>query len=141
MDEQMVRKHIGEIRDRLRVIESERDVLLTLLRGYEGWLRLYANGHLTSQLPLPITAHTGRKEKRVSFRGAIRQVVEEAHGEPLHVKEIWRRVQELGAMTKSKDALAAIDFTCYSMRERMKKVAPRTWQSLDDEAATRGEGS
>jgi len=133
MDEQMVREHIGEIRERLKTIETEREVLLTLLRGYEGWLRLYSNGAAGAQLPLLAPTVTQTAPKRVSFRGAIRQVLKAARGEPLHVKEIWLRVQELGAHTRSKDPVAAIDFTCYSFKGAIKKVAPRTWRWVEDD--------
>jgi len=134
MDEQMVREHIAEIRGRLKTIETEREVLLTLLRGYEGWLRLYSNGAAGAQLPLLAATVTQSAPKRVSFRGAIRQVLEAARGEPLHVKEILLRVQELGAQTQAKEPTAAVDFTCYSFKGAAQRVAPRTWRWVGDDS-------
>jgi hypothetical protein len=59
-------------------------------------------------------------------------VLKEARGEPLHVKEIWRRVSAKGAKTAAKSPLGAIDLTCYSILKyhpkALEKVRPRTWR-------------
>jgi len=128
MDEKTVRDHMDTIRARLRQLEAERDVLQTLLRGYEGWLRVYVNGNAPSQLSLPPAPPIHGK---MSIRRAIVQVLKDARGEPLHCKEIWRRAEELGAKTTSKNPAAAVDFTAYTLKE-IKKVAPRTWSYIGE---------
>lgn len=129
MNEKTVRDHMETIRARLRQLDTERDVLGTLLKGYEGWLRVYINGGTPSQLPLQAMRST--IQGKMSIRRAVIQVLKDARGEPLHCKEIWRRAQEIGAKSKAKNPIAAIDFTGYTLPE-IKKVAPRTWKYIGD---------
>jgi hypothetical protein len=114
---------MDELRTRLKKVEEERQVLLTLLQGYEGWLRLFANG--SARPPHPMLDM--RPKGTISLRKAIRQIVQEARGIPVHAKEIWLRAHELGAMTGASDPVAAVDYTAYSIKG-IKKVAPRTWR-------------
>ena len=135
MDEQAVRLHLSEIQQRLRDIDEERDVLLNLLKGYEGWLRLRGSKN-GSQLSLhgELTARVVRSTKpkgKVSLRGSVLKVIKEARGEGVHSSEIWRRVQALGANTAAKDPHAIIDLTAYSLKSGghpVEKAAPRTWR-------------
>ena len=128
MDEGTVRGHMDDLRERLKRIEAERDVILTLLKGYEGWLRLYPNGSV-QQLPLPAKPAnvSAQHRKPLSIRRAIESVIREARGEPLHVIEIWRRVEALGVTSNSKDKPAMVDYTMYAL-DNVEKVEPRTWR-------------
>jgi hypothetical protein len=58
----------------------------------------------------PIAERPKRRRVRSqgeSWNGAIEAVLRDA-GEPLHINEIWRRVQERGFTTTAKDPLRAI---------------------------------
>jgi len=128
MEEKTVRGHLDEVREALKKNEEEREALLEILRGYEGWLRLRgSNGQLKlAEAKVPLAARKGV----VSFRSAVLAVLREAHGEPLHSKEILQRALSMGATTTAKSPQAITDLMCYSLKEvhPIEKVAPRTWR-------------
>ena len=134
MEEKTVRTHLDEVKGALKKNEEEHDVLLSLLRGYEGWLRLHgSNGaaQLTLVEPKPrVTTPKGI----ISFRSAVIAVIKEAHGEPLHTKEILRRALSRGATTAAKQPENITDLMCYSLMKDypVAKVAPRTWSWKGD---------
>ena len=132
MDEGIVRKHLEEIRHRLNQLDEERDVLLNLLKGYEGWLRLKGatNGHQPQLMPAR-SADRFKPKGTISLRRAILKVIREAGGEPLHSSAILTRVHSLGAVTEAKDPQAVVDLTAYSLQkggEPIEKCDPRTWR-------------
>jgi hypothetical protein len=146
MEAKTVRLNLEEIRGALARNEEEHDVLLSLLKGYEGWLRLNPEAS-APQMSLPLAE--GRTPRpatpgTISMRGAVLRVLREAHGEPLHSKEILRRVTALGAMSNAKNPLGMMDLLAYSLAKShpMKKVGPRTWRYYADEDANgNGDGA
>ena len=142
MDEVTVREQLHAVREDLERNEAEHAVLESLLKGYEGWLRLMAgNGVSASQLPMMAAVVNGKARAvngkartapkgRRSMRGAVLQVLADARGESIHAKEILRRARELGANTTAKDPEAIMDLMGYSLREGhpIEKSAPRTWR-------------
>jgi hypothetical protein len=134
MDETAVRQHLKEVQQRLAVLDEEREVLLSLVRGYEGWLRLQGNS-AGPQLTLGVTVQKKNPtapKGTTSLRGAVLRAIKDAHGAPLHSKEILRRIQALGAKTEARNPVAIIDLTAYSLAntdgQPIKKVGPRTWR-------------
>lgn len=139
MDQDAVRSQLREVQEALKRNDEERDILVSLIHGLEGWLRLHGTAPVVT-LPLPTmvvpTEATGRRSSRVkgtiSLRQAVQDVLKEAQGAPLHVKEILRRAQERGAVTESRDPQSVIDFVTYGLKTRdgapVEKVAPRTWR-------------
>lgn len=131
MDEQSVRSQLLEVRKTLARNEEEHEILLSLLNGFEGWLRLHANGR-SPQLTLPLETTQARTAPRgeISLRSAVLQVLKEARGQPLHSKEILVRATALGAATTSKDPVAIVDLTAYSLQKggaTIEKTGPRIW--------------
>lgn len=143
MDEPTVRRQLAEVQAALDGIEQEREVLLSLARGYEGWLRLHGlNGQKPAKPSLQASAKrritkgsVGRAVEQVvgelSYRRAVLDVLKEARGEPLHVKEILNRARAKGANTKAKDPVGITDLLLYSSEKQgqpVRKSGPRTWK-------------
>ncbi len=129
MDEETVRQHMEEVRERLGVIQEESTALRLLLKGYERWLRFYGSPFEQPQTKLLDDAVTDSFPPKGSptLREAVRQVVEDAEGEPLHCTEIWDRAKRLGAMTTGEDPVAVVDFTTYTLKG-VQRVGHRTWR-------------
>ena len=142
MKETDIRSQLEEVREALKSNEEEHDVLVSLLKGYEGWLRLRGSTNGASQLPIPTLTEPPKRGSRgpkgtMSFRQAVLAVVRDARGEPLHVKEILDRTKKMGAITAAKDPYAITDLMSYSLMkssEPMKKVAGRTWKWVGKDA-------
>ena len=136
MNEEQVREHLTEVRKELAQIDALREPLLALVKGYEGWLRLLQNGSAVGrQIPFA-EAQPGRRRQRtpkgsISITAAIAQVLHDAHGEPLHVKEIWRRAVVLGARSDAKNVEGITDLTCHRIKEA-ERVEPRTWRWVEE---------
>ncbi|MBI4321039.1 MAG: hypothetical protein HY675_21315 [Chloroflexi bacterium] len=127
MDEKMVLQQMAEVNHRLDEINEEAKALRALLRGYERWLRFYSSAE--EGLSPPLLDDTYRPYSPVeamSLRDAVRHVLQSAD-EPLHCREIWLRVQQLGTVTSARDPAAAIDFTCHTLKG-IRKVGYRTWR-------------
>ena len=133
MDEAIVREHLAEIRKALAGNEEEHEVLMNLLKGYEGWLRLH--GETPSALQLGFSVNGEGKGKtapkgKLSLRRAVIQVLQDARGMSLHASEMWRLVQALGVQTSSPNPVGVVDFTAHSLKRQglVEKTAPRTWR-------------
>jgi hypothetical protein len=137
MDAATVRKHLAEITTQLGRNEDEHEVLISLQRGYEGWLRLNPEAS-PAPAPTPPMApmfdvppmKRGKPVGSVSFRGAVLQILRDARGEPLNVREILPRALALGAATNAKNPLGAVDLMAHSLKRShpVEKVGPRTWR-------------
>ena len=125
MDEKTVRIHLEEIQNSLERNEEEREVLVTLLKGYEGWLRLHGatNGHAEpGQLVLAVEVDEGP-----GWRPTVSAILQEARGEPLHSKEILARARIRGLKTNAKNPVSAVDLTARSL-PNVEKAGPRLWK-------------
>jgi len=134
MDADTVSKQLQEVQAELRRVEATRDVLTNLVKGYEGWLQLKEAGVQGSLLPDAVEKAVQKRstEKRgvISVRGAILQVLKDAHGEPLHAAEIWKRAYNMGARTKVAEPKDLMDLNLISLRKRhpeITRVEPRTY--------------
>lgn len=133
MDEVTVRKNLDEIRGELDRVEEQREVLLSLMNGYEGWLRLNANGQRAQlkfpeaqQLPAPVPP-LRPAPARPSFRGAAIQVLRDARGAALHTTEIWSRMLAAGVVSEAKRPENFIVLN-YRTVPQAEKVAPKTFR-------------
>lgn len=132
MDAKTIRDQLEVVKANLQRNEDEKNVLLDLLRGYEGWLRLYGETNGAAQVALPLAKRVMDTTTKgtISMRSAIKKVLQDARGMPLHSKEIWRRAQEMGAKTDGQSPLGLVDLSAFSLSktEPVEKVAPRTWR-------------
>ena len=66
----------------------------------------------------------------ISYRSAVLRVLREAHGEPLHTKEIARRAEAVGGKSAAKDPIAITDLVIHNLAKShpVTKTAPRTWR-------------
>ena len=140
MDESAVRKQLDELRNELARFDDERNVIVSLIRSYETWLRLRGkdDGSIAPVLPgllppeeVPVAVvANGNDALGPSFRGSVLRVIQEAHGEPLHAKEILRRVEALGAKTTAKNKLSVVALAIRSLMDKqpIEKAGPRMWR-------------
>ena len=137
MDEQVVRQQLAEVQTQLSRNEEERTILLDLVHGLEGWLRLGGFG-VNAQGSFPrladivdgtYAARGPQPKGTMSFRSGVTKVLDDAHGAPLHAKEIARRILELGVVTSARDIPGIVDLTCKNI-VGAEKVAPRTWRKI-----------
>ena len=140
MDAEIVKKHLAEVNEQLGQLEEERDVLVSLVRGYEGWLRLHGHSNGSKPVeavPIPLPIKKLRKARTaiqgtISMRSAVQTVLQRAHGEPIHSREILSRARALGAETTSKNPEGVIDLICYTLKQRKKvpleRIGPMTWR-------------
>jgi hypothetical protein len=135
MDAKMAREQLRELHDALGKLDEERDVYLSLINGYEGFLRLHGEG----RSPLPPASKVAPRESgshtpqgKLSLRQAVLQVLTEAHPHPVHVKEILARVTAMGAVTNAKSPEKVIDLVAYNLKTRsgkpIERVSPRSWR-------------
>lgn len=68
----------------------------------------------------------------VSMTQAVKEVLQEAHGEPMHVVDILAKAQAKGAITESSDPANSTDILLSKFRKRdhlpVERTAPRTWK-------------
>lgn len=136
MDDQSVRAQLVETKARLKIVEEEREILLSLIHGFEGWLRInlgdraLAGVHQPAMLPETVIRPSNARVGTISMRAAVRQVLRDAHGSPLHTKEIYRRVSELGAKTTAGRPESVVDLTALTLskNEPIERISPRTWR-------------
>jgi hypothetical protein len=140
VDEAAVREQLEQVRVALARNEEEHEALVTIVKGFEAWLRLNTRPAVT--LPLPVVAAKIENAKpplarhavkgKLSVRQAVLQVLKDARGEPLHAKEIARRVSEMGAVTSSKNPAGVVGLVANSLQTRdsqpIEKVAGQTWR-------------
>jgi hypothetical protein len=138
MDETSVRQRLDEVRAELARLDDERAAVIAILRGYETWLRVHGTSP-SVQMPLPLplrrpepaTAPVSAEPEtsRPSYRSSVLRALQEAHGEPLHTKEIAHRAVQLGGKSGAKDPVAITDLVIHSLAKNhpVRKVSPRTW--------------
>ena len=141
MDADTIRGELDQVKAHLESNEEEKIVLLDLLHGYEGWLRLYGKKNGSGQVELPLAAPRSTAPKgEVSMRGTIKEILRESRGEPLHSKEIWRRAQERGVKSSGKNPVGLIDLTAYTLMKTqpIERTAPRTWRWMEEKLINDG---
>lgn len=97
--------------------------------------------------PIPVELLAGRRRRNrsdgSSWNGVVSQVLEDA-GSPLHLKDIWRRIQETGFETGSKDPLRSLASVLVRHPDvhrtgrntyALKSVSAQSQESLDDLAS------
>lgn len=140
MDEKAVRRQAAEVKTELTRNEREHEVLLSLLKGLEGWLEL--NGSRPRPAPhLLLSSADGQAkppklQEVPSARGSVLKVIREAGGASLHVKDILEQVRQMGARVKEDNPAGMIDLMLYSLKKSeypVEKVGPRTWRWAGDQ--------
>ena len=130
MDEGAIRKTLEELTGELDQLEARRQAILTAQKGLEALLGLRSKPEMQTELQLPTPNPTKQKGTR-SLRSAVKQVIQDARGSPLHSKEILKRARAMGASTAAKDPVAIIDLVMSSLRRDggpVERTAPRTWR-------------
>jgi len=144
VDATKARQQLREWNEQLSRLDEEREVLLSLVRGFEGWLRLHGDVALHAPVKAAPSIERPRTRRRtaprpatslkgsISLRKAVLQVLREAHGEPVHVREILARIEALGAVTEAKNPLKIIDLIASGAKTRnhepIERVSPRSWR-------------
>lgn len=151
MNDSAIRGLIEEFRTDLAALEQRRTALLDGIKALENVLATAApasaNGNAVptiapSWVPVPSVvadetqpyqARPGHSATKgtISLRRSIRQVLLDAHGEPLTADEILRRIEAMGARTEAKDPVGVVDFAAYSLKLSglpLEKVGRRTWR-------------
>lgn len=131
IEETKIREALEELRAELARMDDRRSVLQSLVRNYETLLRIEGKEIVRPGLsPLPVEPPKPTPTDAPSFRGSVLKVLRDAQGEPLQVKELYRRVHELGATTTSKHPLSVVALNIISLSEShpIEKTAPRTWR-------------
>ena len=136
MDAKNIRTQLEEVTDRLAVLDAERDVLLSLRTGLEGWLALQQNGKTSNgQGTLDLTEPhrpTGKPVGSTSLRGVIIPILQAAGGQPLTTKEILVRARSRGADSAAKDPEGVVDLILYTLKKRngkpVERVGPQKWR-------------
>jgi hypothetical protein len=145
MDETTLRSRLREAYGELNQLDERREALTDLVRGYEKLIRLNGlppveneQNNPTLSLPTP-----GRQKGTVSMRSAVQQVLREARGEPLHIREVYHRAQALGATSDAKNPVRITDLLIYTLIHRgglpIQKVAPATYRWIGHENDGKGD--
>lgn len=136
MDKTSVKAQLDQVKDRLSVLDAERDVLNTIRAGLEAWLTLGDKGRVngakqpTLRLGDP-KAPTGKPVGSVSLRGQVLPILQAA-GHPMTTAEIYASAQGRGAASGAKDPAGVVDLILYTMKKRngapVQRVGPQTWR-------------
>jgi hypothetical protein len=116
-----IKARIDSVIKDIEVLDKRREILRKILSAYE---------ELDSLAAVGAKPQKNRTKGVRSLRGAVLEVLQKAEG-PLTTKEIWRRVQDLGAETDAHNPVAVVDLTVYQLKrtgEPVKKVGPATWE-------------
>jgi hypothetical protein len=129
MDAKMAREQLRELNDQIKALDDEREVLLSLINGYNGWLRLHGE---SPPEPRKAVQRSNVPAGDVSLRSAVLTVLKQAHGSPVHVREILARITTMGAVTRAKSPEKVIDLVAYNLKTRkgepLERVSPRSWR-------------
>ena len=129
MDRDTMRKQMEGIRDELNRLDEERTALDALIRDYEAWFRARPeNGAKPQRQPAQgVSGRGGKPKGSVSFRKGEIMVLQQARGEPLVDEEIWRRMQDVGVKSDSKNPLGFVNLTAKGLDD-VERVSPKTWR-------------
>ena len=136
MDKASVKAQLDQVRERLGVIDAERDVLNTIRAGLEAWLGL-AEGKGRNSAKQPTLrlgdpkSPTGKPVGSVSLRGQVLPILKAA-GRPMTTSEIYASAQGRGAQSGAKDPAGVVDLILYTMKKRngaqVERVGPQKWR-------------
>lgn len=138
MDEKKARRQLQDVKVALNKLDEEREFLVSLIHGYEGWLRLHgsSNGAATLTVRPRAARQSGAARTApkgsVSLRQAVLQIVREAQGSPVHIREILARALAMGAATNAQHPERIVDLVAYNLKSRsnqpLERVSPRSWR-------------
>lgn len=139
MDAKTVRGQLEEVTDRLTALDAERDVLMALRTGLEGWLALAGTGRTNGQATLDLVEPhrpAGKPVGSVSLRSTILPILRGAGGSPLTTHEIMVRARAKGADSAAKDPEGVIDLILYTLKKRshapVERLGPRKWRWIGE---------
>ena len=139
IDREAVCADIHRWQAELQAIEAKRESIQLVLRGLRGWLDGQPEMHRRAQSDVQPTTKAGAqvqrarripKDGRPSVRGAIKQVLIEGQGRPLHTDEILAAVTALGITINSPRPGGLVELNLHSLRRDghpIEKVATHTW--------------
>lgn len=136
-----LRRELHEREKEAARLQADLSALRNMVGGYELWLQNH--GRQTEQTE-EVTQHPRFVEVKappISFRSAVRKVVEDAGGEWLHLNEILGRAEALGAHTNAKRKANTVDFVLYNLRESgqpLEKKQGGFWRWTGDPTAASG---
>lgn len=132
MDRESVRKQLEETRQRIAEIDEEKEILESLVRGFEGWLRLHAPipAHAVMSSEVSDTYFGNEPKGAVSMGAAIKEAIKESGHVVMHTKEIYEAALAKGAVTESKNPLNIVDIHLGRLAEQglVQKLGGRRWQ-------------
>lgn len=123
MDRSTISEHLRWVEDELARARELIGVLTSIRDGYVELLRL-------------ISATPRRRKSEVTMVGAAVEVLRSCYPEAMHVSELWRRVEAMGAVSNSSRPNDALSFALRSLAVRrgvVEKVGPATWRWCGDE--------
>jgi hypothetical protein len=130
---QQPRKQVEAIERELVELEGRRRALRKLLKAYQQLQGLVGEEQHHQR------THSRNNEPRgtTSLRSAVLKVIEDSD-EPLSAKEIWARVEEMGAQTSAKHPVAVVDLTAYQLRKSGKPIekSEKRWRKVTNPAPT-----
>ncbi|MBI2873482.1 MAG: hypothetical protein HYY09_00195 [Firmicutes bacterium] len=137
LDPEQIQGQLKEIEDSLSRLEQKRSGLITMKEALENWLQVQSNGKRSADGPKPREPRKPRgtkSDRGMSLRSAAVQVLMDARGKALHVSEIWKKAQALGATTSTKRPGGVIDSSLHLYRKKggpVEKSGPATWKWVD----------
>ncbi len=133
MDTESLREMVAKLEVERKAVEERLDAIKMAKRGLARMLKSLENG---TQPESPF-AERYRAKGAVSVRGTLLQVMEDAAGEPMHVKDIWNEVKRRGAISNAKDPPSAIDLNLIALSRQgfpLEKTGTRIWRWIGGEA-------
>ncbi len=93
---------------------------------------------------MSISVETVERQPRArsgTSRQFIIQALRQANGRPMHVKELWTAMKNLGATTSSERPENVVVALISRIEEpRIQKTGPSTWRWVDDAGSGKSEG-
>lgn len=110
MNERLARQMLAAAEAGLNDMEAEKDRLLRMRSLFEEWLIAHGFSVETATGLVPLKAV-------VTFPEAIRRILREANGQPVHRRDMPDRAKAMGVKSKAKNPLPVVDTALRRLRE------------------------
>ncbi len=125
--ERLIRQRLDQANGRLAEIEKERQLWLAIRDGDQKLLeQISGEKHgpalVLSKMPAAATLPPSSVVKCAKWPGAIREILQAAHGAVLTTEEIYKIAQEAGLKSESRKPLGQVDWNIAKMIR--EKTAP-----------------
>ena len=113
----------------LEMLQAEHEALADFIQG--------------TQSLLEFLKKDAQEESPITIRDALREILQQAQGQPMTSVDIAERISRMNVPTKARDLKKSVDATLHQMMtggEPIERVAPRTWcwlepSEVDDQEA------